>query len=116
MNKKGKVKKKRRRLKVKVLLKFLIVLVLIALISVYFYNLKIKNIYIVGNDTVKDIEIIEAAGIKDYPPIFRLNKKKMKNNISNIPLIALTPASIAAFSCSSHILVATFLYGFSAKR
>ena len=87
MNKKGKVKKKRRRLKVKVLLKFLIVLVLIALISVYFYNLKIKNIYIVGNDTVKDIEIIEAAGIKDYPPIFRLNKKKMKNNISNIPLI-----------------------------
>ncbi len=86
MNKKGQVKK-RRKLKVKVLFKILIVLVLIGLIIAYLYNLRIKNIYIIGNNTVLDSEIIKAAGIEDYPKMINLKPKKAKNNIKEIPLI-----------------------------
>lgn len=86
MDKKGKTKK-RRRLKVKVLLKLLIVLLCIVLIIVYFKNLTIKNIEINGNNYTKDVEIIEIAGIDNYPKIFQLNKKDLKNKIKELPLI-----------------------------
>jgi len=87
MNKKGQVKKKKRKLKVKVLLKIAIVLLLIGLITLYIYNLRVKNIYIVGNDAVKDSEIIRAAGLKDYPKMINIKPKKVKKAINEIPLI-----------------------------
>ena len=34
----------------------------------------LKNIYIKGNTIIKDVDIIEAAGIKEYPEIFKLNE------------------------------------------
>ncbi len=86
MDKKGKVKKKKR-LKVKVLLKILVVFLFVALMIAYIYNLRIKNIVINGNESVKDVEIIEAANIKNYPRIYHLNIKKIKNQIKEIPQI-----------------------------
>lgn len=88
MKKKGHSKsKKRLHLKVKVLLKIIVVLFIIVLISYYVFNLKIKNIVITGTTNVKDITIIEKARIENYPSIYRLNIKKIKKEISEIPLV-----------------------------
>lgn len=80
-------RKKKRKLRVKLLLKLALVLCLIVVSIVYIKTLKIKNIYITGNNTVKDVEIIEAAGIKNYPKIYKLKTKKIKNKILENPLI-----------------------------
>ena len=54
----------------------------------YIINLPIKNIVINGTSLISDVEIIEAANIKNYPAIFKLNTSKMKKNIKKIDLVS----------------------------
>ena len=77
MVKKGQPKKKKRlKLRVNVVLKLLLFIGIVSALITYSLNLRIKNIYIVGNNTTKDVEIIEMAGIKDYPLVKNLKVKK----------------------------------------
>ncbi len=85
---KKKKKKKKIRLNYKGIFKLLIFILFLVLIINYFINLRIKNIYILGNNTIKDVEIIEAANIKDYPNIIKLDISKIKKSILEIPLIS----------------------------
>ncbi len=62
-----KVTKKRRKLNLKKLLTFLIVTFLIIYTIIKIVNLKITNIYIYNNNILSDQEIIDLAGISDYP-------------------------------------------------
>ncbi|HAB66472.1 MAG TPA: hypothetical protein DCE23_03795, partial [Firmicutes bacterium] len=71
-------KSKHRKLRIKLLCQLLISIILIASFCMYIFNLRIKNIYITGTDKIKDITIIDATNIRDYPKIFLLNKKKMQ--------------------------------------
>jgi cell division septal protein FtsQ len=87
MTKKGHKKKKRLKLKVKVLVKILVFLCVAFMCFNYYTNLKIKNIYITGNEIIKDVTIIEAAGIKDYPLVKNINKKAIENKINQLQLI-----------------------------
>ena len=87
MNKKGIKPKKRRKLRVKFILKSLLVISLIVFSFFYVQNIKIKNIYIKGNTLTKDHEIIEKAGIKNYPKLYKLDLKNTKDNIKTLPLI-----------------------------
>lgn len=80
-------KKKKLRSKAKLVIKLLIVTVVLFVGFFYFTTLNIKNIYIIGNDNISDVEIIEIANIKDYPPIFKTSKRKIKNSIKTIPLV-----------------------------
>ncbi len=80
--------KKKLRLNYKGIFKLLIFILFIVLTILYFLKLPIKNIYIKGNKIVSDNEIIEVAGIKEYPSIFKLNTSKMKKKIKEIPLIS----------------------------
>lgn len=52
-----------------------------------FLKLPIKNIEIIGNKNTTDYQIINVAGIKDYPPIFQIHKKKTEEKIKKIELI-----------------------------
>ena len=47
----------------------------------------IKNIYIKNTNLILDNEIIEVAGIKNYPSIFKLNTKKIESKISTLELV-----------------------------
>ena len=81
--KKIKVKRKKRKLKVKRII--ICLLVLISLVFLYIKDLPIKNIYIVGNNILSDKEIIEEAGISNYPSFLAtssstIKKKLLKNN------------------------------------
>lgn len=81
-------KRKIRKLKIKVLLKIFLFLLACVLVVYWFCNIRIKNIYIYGNNNVKDVDIIRIANIQDYPRIFKINKKKMEDNIKSLPLIS----------------------------
>ena len=84
MEKKG---KKKLRSSVKFVIRLLLFITILSLCTYFVLNLRIKNIYIEGNSSVSDVEIINAAGIKNYPKIYRLHKKELIDNISAIPLI-----------------------------
>ncbi len=79
--------KKKLRLNYKGIFKTLIFIVLIVLIVLYFLNLRIKNIYILGTKNIKDVEVIETAGIKDYPKMYRVNVSRIKKELLKHPLI-----------------------------
>ena len=82
---KKKVKKKRIKLK-NILFALLIIIVISG--SIYLYlNTRIKNIYVLGNNYFHEQDIIELAGIKDYPKFKKINKKKIKENLLKEELI-----------------------------
>lgn len=98
MVKKGQPKKKKRlKLRIKVLVKLIVFILIIVALFNYAQNLQIKNIYIIGNTYTKDVDIIEKAGIKDYPKISKINKKTIKKQINSLPLIDNTKISINPF-------------------
>lgn len=80
-------KKKRLKLRVKVVLKLLLFICIVALSIYYLTKLNVKNIYISGNETIKDVTIIETLGIKDYPKIYKLKINKMEEKLENLPLV-----------------------------
>lgn len=53
----------------------------------YLCSIKTKNIIIVNNNYYSDEEIIETAGIEDYPKFITLSRKKIKNKLSSLDLI-----------------------------
>ena len=81
--KKAKAKKKRR-INIKRTFVFLLGVYLMFSLIFSFFNLPIKNIYIHNNSFLSDQEIIEAAGISDYPPTLQnlssMIEKKVKEN------------------------------------
>lgn len=98
MAKKGQQKKKKKlKLRINVIVKLLIFIILVTALVSYALNLKIKNIYIIGNTETKDVEIIEKAGLKDYPLVKNLNIKKMNESINALPLISKADIKISPF-------------------
>lgn len=81
-------KHKKKKLNVKKL--FVFILFIYIVISGIFMLIKkpIRNIIINGNNLVSDKEIIELAGIKNYPAFVTLNTHKMQNNIKSNLLIS----------------------------
>lgn len=80
-------KKVKRKLNIKAFIVFLLVIYLIAMIVYYFLSMPIKNIYITGTKNISDHEIIEAAGIKEYPSIIKLNSFKIKEKVKKLDYV-----------------------------
>ena len=59
----------------------LTILLVLFLISVKLLNTKIKNIEVIGNSILTDQEIIDLAGIRDYPNSFKNSNSKIKNKL-----------------------------------
>ena len=79
-------KVKRKKLNIKRLILLLLILYLIIMICYAIISMPIKNIYIRNTRLIKDNEIIEIAGIKNYPGIFKISSKKMEENIKKLDL------------------------------
>ncbi len=82
---KKKVKKKR--IKLKNLLIFFLILIIVGGLVYFYLNSRIRNIYVIGNNYFHEQDIIEIAGIKDYPKFKNINKRKIKNNLLSEDLI-----------------------------
>ncbi len=93
----SKKKKKKRKLNKKRVLMFFIILILVISFIYILFNQKIKNIYIKGNIYLTDQEIIDIAGLKDYP-----------NFINNIPSIVKNRLNKSKYIISSNIKVKGF--------
>ena len=50
-------------------------------------NKPIRNIVIKGTNLISDVEIMRAAGIMNYPPIFRIRRNNLVQKISEIDLV-----------------------------
>lgn len=81
-------KKKKKKLNVKRLILLLLILYLIVMLCYAIISMPIKNIYIKNTKLLKDNEIIEVAGIKNYPGIFKISSKKMEDKIRTLDLVS----------------------------
>ena len=68
-------------------LRFIIIILILVLLVFIVLNLKIKNIYVIGNDILTDQEIIELAGIENYPKLFEKSCNSIKSKIELSPYI-----------------------------
>lgn len=83
-------KKIKKKVKIRIL-PILILLVIVGFIVGSYYLLTlipIKNIYITGNEYLTDQEIIELAGIENYPSFLRTTISSMKRNIKQSDYIS----------------------------
>ena len=83
MKKKNKknIKKKRIRIKFRFLILFLSLIVLLTTSIVYILNIPISNIIISGNNYLLDQEVIELAGIQNYPSTFKNSSSKIEKKL-----------------------------------
>lgn len=79
-----KVKKKHR---IRSFLVIILFFYLIGMLGYYLLNLPIKNIYVMGTNYLTDLEIIETAGLKDYPAIIKLKNKKIEKKLEKLDLV-----------------------------
>lgn len=73
--------KKKRKIRFGRIFLALMFLAIIILGILKIINIRIKNIFIIDNNYLLDQEIIELAGIEDYPSTFKFTSSKIKNNL-----------------------------------
>ena len=66
---------------------FIIVIAVIVFVCLFILDTKVKNIIIRGNEVLSDDDVIELAGLTDYPSFYKTLNLTMKNNIKENPLI-----------------------------
>lgn len=70
-------KRRKKKIKYKNLIIIAVILLIIFLIIKGITNIKLKNIYIKGNNYLTDQQVIDIAGLKEYPKVIKLNKNKL---------------------------------------
>ncbi len=70
-------KRRKKKIKYKNLIIIVVILLIIFLIIKGITNIKLKNIYIKGNNYLTDQQVIDIAGLKEYPKVIKLNKNKL---------------------------------------
>ena len=85
------VKVRRRKLKLGLVFITMIILGLIVYFCYFEFNTlintKIKNIYVIGNEVLKDYEIIELAKLENYPRILSISSSEMERRIKINPYV-----------------------------
>ena len=68
-------------------LSFILIICIIYFIVSYLFSIKTKNIVILNNQYYTDEQIIETAGLEDYPRFILLNKSIIKKKLKKLELI-----------------------------
>lgn len=80
-------KVKKRKFNFKRFFLVLLFFVFLILTNLYFSNKHIKNILVVENEYYTDEEIIETAGIENYPIFIKTFTSKLEKKLKKLPLI-----------------------------
>ncbi len=80
-------KVKKRKLRLLPFLIFIIVIAIIVFVCLFILDTKVRNIIITGNNVLSDDEIIELAGLTNYPSFYKTLNITIKKNITKNPLI-----------------------------
>lgn len=78
---------KKKKLRLLPFLIFIIVIAIIVFVCLFVLDTKVKNIIITGNEVLSDDEIIELAGLTDYPSFYKTLNSKIENGIKENPII-----------------------------
>lgn len=73
--------KKKRKLKLKALFLLIFIFALVGVIDYYVFGFETKNIFIYGNNTVSDQEIIKLANLEDYPNYYTVTNNGIERRI-----------------------------------
>lgn len=68
-------------------LSFIAFIIICYFLTVYFLDIKTKNILVLNNNYYSDEKIIETAGIENYPKFILLNTDKIKKKLLKLDLI-----------------------------
>lgn len=81
--------KKNKRIKLRILPFFILILIILLSTGIFYLLtlIPIKNIYVKGNNYIKDQSIIESANIQNYPSFLKTTSKSIKKNINKNPYI-----------------------------
>ena len=78
---------KKKKLRLLPFLIFIIAITIIVFTCLLILDTKVKNIIITGNEVLSDDEIIDLAGLTNYPSFYKTLNITMKNNITKEQLI-----------------------------
>jgi len=81
----NKTKKVKKRIKLKIFPIFIVILVGVLFYFLYLFLLSvpIKNIYVSGNMLLSDYQIIEMAGLNDYPSFLKTSNKSISSKLES---------------------------------
>ena len=96
-------KKKNKKIKIKYnrLILFIFILMFFLCIIIYILNMRVTNIYVLNNENnvfFKDQQIIEMAGLSDYPKIISLKRGKIKKVLEENVFIKSADVKLKNFS------------------
>ena len=78
---------KKKKLRLLPFLIFILVIAIIVFLVLVLLDTKVKNIIISGNSIISDEEIIQRAGLTDYPSFYKTSAINMRNEIKENPLV-----------------------------
>ena len=78
---------RKRKIKLKGLIIVFAIILLGVLIFFGYRSLRVKNIYVTGNNLLKEYEIISLTNLRDYPYLYSVSTKKMETSIKSNPLV-----------------------------
>ena len=81
------MRKRKAKIKLKGFIIIFIIILLAVLVFFGYRNIKVKNIYVTGNNLLKEYEIIELASLKDYPYLYQVNNKNIEKDIQTNSLV-----------------------------
>ena len=81
------MKKKKVKTKLKRFIIFLILIIVLIFVFLYYRNLKVKNIYVIGNSYLKEYEIIELSNLKYYPYLYKVSTKNIEKTLKENPIV-----------------------------
>lgn len=65
----------------------LAIIIFMVLVIFYYRSLKVKNIYVVGNKLLSESEILEKTNLLDYPPLYQVSEKEIRDTLKDNKLI-----------------------------
>ena len=80
-------KKRKKKLNVRKLFVFILFFYLVGYGVYYILSEPVRNIIISGTTYINDADVIEVAGLKNYPAYSSLRNSKLKKKIKSLPLV-----------------------------
>ena len=65
----------------------LAIIILVGLAVFYYYSLRVKAIYVVGNNLLKEKEILESTNLLSYPKLYEVSETDIKASLKDNKLI-----------------------------
>lgn len=81
------MKKLKKKHRIRSFLVIILFFYLIGVSSYYLLKRPVKNIYVNGTNYLTDLEIIEKAGLKNYPPLTKIKNSKIEKSLKKLDLV-----------------------------